>query len=406
MPAFQYKAYTQQGQKKTGVLEADSARSARQLLRDQGLLPTQLTETHKTLTKKSKMNARRRQSITHAELMLLTRQLATLLAAGLPIAEVLTAVAEQTEKPRTRTLLFAVRSKVMEGYTLASALAEFPHAFSNLYCATIAAGEASGHLDVVLQRLADYTMQQYEMRQKIMHALIYPIIMIIVAVSITGFLLEYVVPKMVAVYSTTGQALPGLTQILISISKGLQAYGIYGVLFLLGLGIGVRWQLQRSVAFRTRVHQLLLKIPLLGHAIRTVNTARFARTLAILSGAGVSLLEAMRTATNLVTSLPIRVAVTHAVQQVREGASIHRALKQTGYFPAMSIHMIASGEASGQLETMLERTASYQENEIQRLIATLLALFEPAIILVMGSIVLFIVLAVLLPIFQLDQFAG
>ncbi len=408
MAAFHYVAMNAAGEKQKGLLEAESMKQARQLLRDRGLTPLEVTHANERLSKKSneKISISSNQRLSTKELALMTRQFATLLSAGLPIEEVLTAVAEQTEKPRSKGLILSVRSKVLEGHAMATAMRDFPSAFSNLYCSTVAAGEKSGHLDIVLQRLADYTEQQYAMQQKIMHALIYPAIMLLVAVGIVGFLLEYVVPKMISVYSNIGQTLPTMTSVLIAISLGLKAYGIYFFVLLVVLIFLFRWRIKSNVAFREKFHRLLLRIPIVGNAIKVANTARFSRTFAILSSAGVSVLEAMTISSALITNLPIRHAVTEAVNRVREGAAIHLALKQTTYFPPMSLHLIASGEASSQLENMLERAANNQDGEITRLIETGLALFEPAIILVMGAVVLFIVLAVLLPIFQLDQFTG
>ncbi len=407
MSAFHYQATNIKGEKQKGIVEAESIKQARQLIRDKGFILLSITAAHQ---KKRIVSADRnilyRRSLNSKELALMTRQLATLLAAGLPVEEVLAAVAEQTEKLKTQGLILSVRSKVVEGHTLASALRDFPQAFSNLYCATVAAGEKSGHLDRVLQRLADYTEQQFAMRQKIQHALIYPVIMVVVAISIVAFLLAYVVPKMIAVYGNMHQSLPGMTQVLIALSQGTKTYGLY-VLFLLIVSASViRWRMQRHLAFRVKMHYLILRIPIIGNAIKVINTARFSRTFAILSSAGVSVLEAMKIASTLITCLPIQAAVNEATHRVREGAAIHLSLKQTRYFPPMSVHLIASGESSGQLEKMLERAADNQEGDIARLIETSLALFEPAIILVMGSIVLFIVLAVLLPIFQLDQLAS
>jgi general secretion pathway protein F len=408
MAAFNYVAINLKGEKQKGVIEAENAKHARQLLRAKNLMPTEVYSSQQKAKKTTAggIKISSRQSITSRELALVTRQLATLLAAGLPIEEVLTAVGEQTEKPRTKGLILSVRGKVVEGHSLANALREFPQAFSPLYCATVAAGEKSGHLDIVLQRLADYTEQQFHMRQKIMHALIYPSIMILVAFGIVGFLLEFVVPKMIAVYSNLKQALPGMTQVLIAISNGIESYGLYALAIII-VGIFLfRRTMKSSVAFRTKVHALYLRIPVIGNTIKTANTARFSRTFAILSSAGVPVLEAMGISSALITNIPIREAVEEATNRVREGANIHLALKQTTYFPPMSIHLIASGEASGQLENMLERAANNQDSDITQLIETSLALFEPVIILLMGAIVLFIVLAVLLPIFQLDQFNG
>ncbi len=405
MTAFQYNALGIKGVSQKGVIEADSLKHARQLLREQGftVLDVQLAQQK---IAQFKIKAFGKPSVTVKELALMTRQLATLLAAGLPIEEVLSAVAEQTEKTRTKGLILAVRSKVLEGHSLASALRDYPQAFSELYCSTVAAGEKSGHLDIVLQRLADYTEQQFQMKQKIQQALIYPSIMIGVAICIVGFLLEFVVPKMVAVFNNTGQVLPAMTRVLIAISTDIKLYGLY-VLMLLGVIIFFFLRtMKNNINFRTRIHRFCIRIPVIGNAIKVANTARFSRTFAILSSAGVPILEAMSISSKLITNLPIRNAVVDASNRVREGAAIHLALKQTTFFPPMSIHLIASGEASGQLENMLERAANNQDAEITRLIETTLALFEPAIILVMGAIVLFIVLAILLPIFQLDQLTG
>lgn len=406
MAGFHYVALNSKHEKIKGTIEADNFKHARQLLRAKQLIPLEVHSVQQKFRKNQKGKISSKQSMSSKELALMTRQFSTLLSAGLPIEEVLSAVAEQTEKPKTKGLILSVRGKVLEGRSLASAMRDFPSAFSELYCSTVAAGEKSGHLDVVLQRLADFTEQQYQMRQKIQNALIYPSIMVLVSISIVGFLLEYVVPKMISVYSNIGQTLPTMTQVLIAISTGLKSFGIYILLALIVLFFLFRRALKKNLKFKKRYHALLLRLPILGSAIKTINTARFSRTFAILSSAGVPVLEAMNISSALITNIPIRESVQEATNRVREGANINLALKQTGYFQPMSIHLIASGEASGQLEAMLERVANNQDADIGRLIETSLALFEPAIILLMGAIVLFIVLAVLLPIFQLNQFAG
>jgi general secretion pathway protein F len=408
MPAFDYTALNAEGTKLKGVIEAENIKHARQILRDKGLFPLETRATH--ISKKNSKNnlvpSFLDRSIPYKDLSLLTRQLATLLAAGLPLEEVLAAVAEQTEKRRIKSLILSVRGKILEGYSLANAMADHSYAFSDLYCSTVAAGEKSGHLDLVLQRLADYTEQQYWMRQKIQNALIYPSIMILVSISILGFLLVYVVPKMVAVYSNIGQELPGITRLLITISDSVKNYGIYLILIsIVSVFIFAKAMASKPI-FREKMHRFALRLPIIGNAIKMINTARFSRTFAIMSYAGVSVLEAINISAQLITNIPIRKSVQEAANHVREGANIHLALKQTLYFPAMSIHLIASGESSGKLEEMLERSANNQDNDIKQMIETGLTLFEPAIILVMGAIVLFIVLAILLPIFQLDQLTG
>lgn len=409
MPAYHYVAINPAGQEKKGVIEAETEKHARQIIRQKSLVPITL---HAANRSKQKLRnnqftwLKRDRGLNAKDLALITRQFATLLSAGLPIEEALHAVAEQTQKAHIKGLILSVRGKVVEGHTLAAALQEHPDAFSSLYCATIAAGEKTGHLDKVLLRLADYTEQQWHMRQKLQTALIYPAMIILVAVGIVGFLLEFVVPKMVGVYSHLHQELPALTQILIATSQGIKTYGLYVILFIVVSVFFWRRALKKSAALRATAHGYLLRLPLLGYAAKTSDTARFARTLSILSASGVPVLEAMRIAAQLITTIPIRKAVEEAVHRVREGMTIHLALKHAQFFPPMTIHMIASGEASGQLEAMLERVAHQQEDEILRLIEVALALFEPAIILLMGAVVLFIVLAVLLPIFQLNQFTG
>lgn len=410
MPAFHFIAVSGSGAEQKGVIEAENEKQARQFLRDKSLTLINLRPAivKQKATEKRPLFAsfRRKRGLSAQETALFTRQFATLLAAGLPIEECLQAVAEQTEKQSIKALILGVRGKVMEGHELAAALGEHPDSFSNLFCATIAAGEKSGHLDAVLLRLADYTEQQAAMRQKLKSALIYPSMIVLVAFGIVGFLLEYVVPKMVAVYGHLNQSLPFMTEMLISISGFARDYGLYLLAVIIIAVFLWRRAIRLNAALREKSHLMLLRMPLFGHATQIADTARFARTLSILTAAGVSVLEAMKISSQLITLIPIKKSVEEAVNRVREGAAIYLALRQTTYFSPMSIHMIASGEASGQLESMLERVAKHQEEEITRLIDVTLALFEPAIILIMGAIVLFIVLAVLLPIFQLNQFTG
>lgn len=408
MPAFHYVIINTQGKEQKGVLEAESEKHARELLRKKAWIPikVQLSQTKKTTKVNNFFKWRPTRGLKSKELALITRQFATLLAAGLPLEEALLAVSEQIERGHIQGLILSVRSKVLEGHSLATALKEFPEHFSGLYAATVAAGEKSGHLDKVLARLADYTEQQWQMQQKLKTALIYPSVIILVAVGIVGFLLEYVVPKMVGVYGHLNQSLPMMTEVLISISNFVKNKGLY-CLLIIGIVILIwRHFYKKNENLRERTHLFLLRLPLIGYFIKTADTARFSRTLSILSASGVPVLEAMNIASQLILSIPIKRAVAGGVKKIREGTAIHLALKQTTFFSPMSVHMVASGEASGQLESMLERVAFNQEQEIVRLIEVALALFEPIIIIVMGAIILFIVLAVLLPIFQLNQFTG
>ena len=403
MAAYNYTALDGVGKTKKGVLQADTAKNVRMQLREQGLTPLTVNIVDQVSVRNNKNFSLFGKRISVTELSLITRQFATMISAGIPLEEALLSVAEQSDKNRITSIIMAVRAKVLEGHTLATGLAEFPRIFDNLYRATVAAGEKTGHLDKVLERLADYAERRQAIRQKIIQALVYPGIIVVASIAIVSFLLTYVVPKMVTVFQQSGQILPTTTLILLAISKFVQHFGVYLVVLLV-IAVIIWIRLLKRSLFKAWVDSWMLKVPLLGKAIRLINTARFAHTFAILNAAGVSVLEAMRISTDLVVNIPIRKALTRATTQVREGVTIHRSLKETGYFPPMSVYLIASGENSGQLEPMLQRTALTQEQQVEQMINLLLTLFEPLMILVMGSIVLFIVLAILLPIFDLDQF--
>lgn len=405
MPAFNYIALKSDGTTQKGVIEADGVKQARQLLRNQNLTPLELHQVHANKANLANYFRLSRKYISLLELSLITRQLATLLSAALPVEEALSGVGEQSEKKYIKSIIYSVRAKIMEGHSLAASLRHHPEVFPELYCATVGSGEQTGKLDMILTRLADYIEKQVHMRQKIMQALIYPMVMLAVAIGIVSFLLAYVVPKIIDVFMSGGQNLPEITRVLLALSYFIGHFGIY-LLLLFIMMFYLMKRLLRDENLRKRYHQFLLHIPLLNYMIRTINTARYARTLGILYAAGVSILEAMRVANSLITNLTMREAIAAASIKVREGTNINVALKQTGYFTPMSIHLIASGEASGQLEQMLERAANNQEEAVTRTIAMGLTLFEPLIILVMGALVLFIVLALLLPIFQIDQLVG
>lgn len=396
MGAYQYQALTKSGSTNKGVIEADSERQARQMLREQGLVPTYIRPLAKQqhLHKKNKISAQ--------DLALFTRQLATLLAAGIPVEEALRGVSEQTEKDKVRGLIIGVRSKVLEGYALAQAMDEFPNAFPELYRATVGAGEQTGRLDKVLEKLADYTENQQATRQKVQQALIYPLLMVVVSAAIISFLLAFVVPKIIEVFTSSGQQLPAMTQVLINFSEFIKTYGLYTLLAFIGLIIGFKKSLT-NIKIRTNWHKILLKFPVSSYLVRSINVARYIHTFGILFAAGVSVLEAMRVSASLVTNLVMRNAFDFATNRVREGAAISLALKESGFLSPMATHLIASGEKSGQIATMMEKAALHLDNEVKRLIDTALTLLEPLIILFMGAVVLFIVLATLLPIFSMEQ---
>lgn len=410
MAAFEYVALDARGKEKKGVIEADTARLARATLRSQGLTPLTVDETTVRSNSKSKggstsSNATFRGGIKTNDLALMTRQIATLSGAGTPLEEALAAVSRQTEKPKIQSLILSVRAKVLEGHTFASALKDYPKVFPEIYQATVAAGEQSGHLDAVLERLADYTEERQVANATVKKALIYPTMLVVASILIVAFLLAYVVPQVVQVFEGMNQELPTLTVALLATSAFVREWGLIVAVALILLIIAFRYAM-RGEAFKTRVHGFLLKIPLIRKLIRGFNTAQFARTLSILSASGVPVLEALDISAQVITNRPMRTAVDTAAAQVREGSTLGAALERTGYFPPMMLHLVASGEASGKMDAMLEKAATHQERELNSAMSIFLGLFEPVVILIMGGVVLAIVLGILLPIFEMNQLVG
>ncbi|WP_440903558.1 type II secretion system inner membrane protein GspF [Catenovulum sp. SX2] len=408
MPAFEYKALDNKGRNKKGVIEADTAKAARSALREKGLIPVEVT----TASEQEKKSAGSSQSlfsierkISAAELALLTRQLSTLSASGLPIEEALLAVAQQTETPRVERMIMAVRSKVTEGYNLADSMAEYPHIFDELFCAMVAAGEKSGHLDTVLERLADYTEQRQQTKSKIQQASVYPIMLMVVAFTVVYFLLTSVVPKIVSQFDRLGGDLPASTQFMIAVSDFLSDFGLPMLVLILLSAVAFQ-RLVKQEKFRYKYHQTLLKMPLIGKVARGLNTARFARTLSILTASAVPLLESMKIASDVLTNDHIRASIADARLRVREGASLRAALEQTKLFPPMMLHMIASGEKSGELEGMLARAADNQDREFEALVNMTLSVIGPAMVLSMAGVVFFIVISILQPIMALNSMVG
>ncbi len=404
MAAFEYLALDPRGREQKGLIEADSPRQARQLLREKQWAPLEVKQA------KSKEDVSRGglsfgRGLSARDLALVTRQLATLVQAALPIEEALRAAAAQSTSAKIKSMLLAVRARVMEGHSLAAALREYPSAFPELYRATVAAGEHAGHLGLVLDQLADYTDQRQQSRQKIQLALLYPVILMVASLAIVVLLLGYVVPDVVKVFVNTGQELPALTRGLIATSDVVKNWGWLIVLGLVGAFLAMRAAL-RDPALRLRWHAFILRIPLIGRLSRATNTARFASTLAILTKSGVPLVEALSIAAAVIANLRIRERVVEAAQKVREGSSLTRALDATGEFPPMMLHMIASGEKSGELDQMLARTARNQENDLAAQVSLLVGLFEPFMLVFMGAVVLVIVLAILMPILSLNQLVG
>lgn len=403
MGAFEYTALDARGRRKKGVLEGDAARAIRAQLRDRGLTPIEVNEVAENRAARggrSVLGFSRGMNVT--ELALFTRQLATLAHAGLPMEEALKAVAEQTENERVQKIIVGVRSEVVEGNTFADALADFPKSFSPLYQATAAAGEQSGHIDEVLNGLADYVEEQQALRQKILAALIYPAFLVVVSIGIVIALLSTVVPKLVHVFNSVHADLPALTVFLIATSDFLRDWGWLLAIAVAALISGFVYGL-RFPGFKRGFHATVLRIPLLGRFVRGVNTARFTRTLAILTRSGVPALDAMTIGADVVTNVPMHEAIKRAATRVREGDAIHRALQRENLFPAITLHMIANGEMSGELDAMLGRAADHQDREVETMREGVMGILGPAVILSMGGIVLMIVLAVLLPVFHLNQ---
>ena len=403
MAAFEYAALDESGRTRQGVLNGDSAREVRARLRALNLHPVEV----RTVRQQTATTARRARSrrLSDTALALLTRQLATLLHAGMPLEACLRALGEQARARRLQAMLAEVRARISEGASLHEALSAQPQAFPEFYCSMVAAGEAAGCLAEVLGRLAEHTEARWALRQSVRTALIYPAILTSVSLLVVAVLLVYVVPEVVRVFQQTGQPLPWLTAGLITLSDQVRAYGWLAGGTALAAVLAAPALLRRG-RWRARYQRLLLALPVIGRLHRTLHAARLSRALAILTKSGVPLLEALQLSSRMIGNIPLRGAVEEAAQAVRTGGRLHQALAACGWFPPLLVQMLAAGEESGELDEMLARAAAYQEQELKTALATATALFEPAIILVMGALVLVIVLAILLPIFEMNQLVG
>lgn len=398
MEAFQYQALDADGRNVSGVVQADTARQARGQLRAQGLLPSQIEHVHA----RERAGRAWARGLSAGELSLVTRQMATLLESGLTMEQSLNALIEEAAEPLTREVLAGVKTEVTAGLSLAAAMAAYEKSFPDFYRALIDGGEQSGALPTVLQHLADYLDARQALRQKTSLALLYPILVTVVAISIVTGLLIYVVPQVVQVFAQSRQSLPLLTRALIALSDFLRAAWPYLLVIVGGAVFGARLLLRRP-ALRLRWHAFVLRLPWLGPLVRGINTSRFASTLAILVGGGVPLLAALDSGARVITNTVMSQAVERAIERVREGASLARALGETRAFPPLLVHLVASGETSGRLEQMLNRAAQLETRALERRLAVFLTLLEPLMILLMGGVVLMIVLAILLPIMELNQ---
>jgi general secretion pathway protein F len=397
VPAFRYEAVDHAGRARRGIMDAPTARAARDALREEGLFPTAVEP---AATAAGRLADATR--LAPALLALLTRQLATLVVSGMPLDQALGAVAEQADHPAAARVLGALRAQVAAGEPLAAAMSRFPRSFPDLYRGLVAVGAESGQLGGVLSRLADYLEARLALRQKFSMALVYPALVTAVALAVIATLLLYVVPQVVAVYQQSRQTLPWLTRALIASSDFVRATLWYWLAALVALGAAAAALLRRE-RWRARWHALLLRLPVVGAVLRGLDTARFASTLAILTGSGAPLLRALETAGDVIWAVPLRAAASGAAARVREGVTLARALASERVFPPLLVHLVANGEQSGQLPAMLERAAREQEAEVERLLTWLAALVQPALIIIMGAIVLALVLAVMLPIVSMNQ---
>ncbi len=420
MAAYEYQAQDSNGKTSRGVIQGDSPKSVRSQLRERGLTPLEVTEVREKAASSAASGAHVlpsklfQRGLSSAQLAILTRQFAVLMKAGLPLDEVLQTLAEQSEEDSTfmsaskdsaKRMLLAIRGRMLEGSTLAGALAEFPKTFDSLYCASVAAGEQSGHLDTVLERLADYCENSAGLAQKLVLALLYPALLALVATAIVTGLLGVVVPKISQVFAQFDRQLPLMTRIMLALSELVSRYGSWILAGLIALAIAFAIGL-RNVAFRARWHGFLLRLPLLGGLLRGAQAARFARTMAISTSASVPVLEALKLSTQVVSLLPMRTALNDVYKQVREGTTLSSALRDTDQFPRLLVRLTGSGEKSGALEPMLDHAAELIEKQVQAKLATFVALLEPGMILFMGAVVLAIVMAILQPIFEMNTLLG
>ncbi len=403
MPAFRYEAIDAQGASKKGVVTADSARAARSDLRSQNLAPVTVEQiANQTGAAARKSGGFFSEHLTNVELALFTRQLSSLLEAGLPLEQAFSALLEQSERVYIRDLIASIRSEILAGAALSDALKQHPTDFADIYCALVASGEQIGQLSRVLSRLADYIERRNALVQKVKLAFTYPAIVTVVAFAIVIFLLTYVVPQIVSVFANTKQKLPVLTLMMLALSEFVRSSG-WIVAVVVGFLIAAARKALKEPNIKMRWHTWLLSAPLYGKFERSLNTARFSSTLSITTGSGVPILKALQTSRETLSNVAMRAQVEEAANSVREGVGLARALSAHKHFPPMLIHMIRAGEVTGELPAMLERASAAQEQDLERRALTMAGLLEPVLILAMGVVVLLIVLAVLMPIIEINQ---
>jgi general secretion pathway protein F len=399
MKTFRYVAFTEQGEKKIGIISAGSEKEARSLLREKGLLPSQVIE---KMNFSSWLNWLPHRRVSKLELSIITRELAELLQGGIPLLEALGILSQQIEKPALKKIILEVKDKIKEGYSFSAALKEYTEYFSNIYIATIAAGEESGCLPMVMSYLAEYSESQYETQQKVTQALVYPALMTVVSISIVVFLLIFVFPKFIGIFEEGNQPLPTITQLLLSLTNIVSSY--YGLIIAaIIILVVISMILLKNPWFSRKKDILLLQLPMIGRYLSLEYSAQFTRVLSVLLKSGVGLVEAVQISSQLIDNITMRNAIYVASLQMREGQGIAKTLNATGYFNPLTINFIANGEASGNLAAMLSRISDIHRRNLARLLSIFLTLFEPMLILIMGTVVLFIVLAMLLPMLDISQ---
>jgi len=400
MPAFEYIAANDKGSEIKGSIEGDTEKHVSYILREKGLFPISIKKlSNKPLNKKINLM---QTNLSSKDLALFTRQLATLIGSGIPLDEALISINEQQKKQYAKNIILGVHSKIMEGYTLAESLSEFPNSFPLIYITTVSAGEQSGNLTLILEKLASFTESKRKLQEQVKNALIYPSALIITAILVISFMLAYVVPKVIYIFENFDQQLPLLTRLIISLSDFIRENWLTIIIFIVLLIALIRYFL-RDYKIKKKYHTLLLRLPIFGRLTTNMNSARFMQTLSILSGSGVPILDALKISTNVVTNIPMKEAAEVTAIKVSEGESISKSLSSSNLFPSMMVHMIGSGENSGRLDEMLNRATENQEEEVKNTIDVFLGIMQPLTVVIMAVIVLLIVLAILLPIFEINN---
>ncbi|MEC9415815.1 MAG: type II secretion system inner membrane protein GspF [Pseudomonadota bacterium] len=400
MPAFEYIAANDKGSEIKGSIEGDTEKHVSYILREKGLFPISIKKlSNKPLNKKINLM---QTNLSSKDLALFTRQLATLIGSGIPLDEALISINEQQKKQYAKNIILGVHSKIMEGYTLAESLSEFPNSFPLIYITTVSAGEQSGNLTLILEKLASFTESKRKLQEQVKNALIYPSALIITAILVISFMLAYVVPKVIYIFENFDQQLPLLTRLIISLSDFIRENWLTIIIFIV-LSITLIRYFLRDYKIKKKYHTLLLRLPIFGRLTTNMNSARFMQTLSILSGSGVPILDALKISTNVVTNIPMKEAAEVTAIKVSEGESISKSLSSSNLFPSMMVHMIGSGENSGRLDEMLNRATENQEEEVKNTIDVFLGIMQPLTVVIMAVIVLLIVLAILLPIFEINN---